>query len=113
MYVYKGWLFVTGQYPAYQDYGPLTNHMPLAFIIPGIIQKIFGPGMATARVFAFITGLVMLAGFWLAFTRLGGKWWGTFIIWVLALSPIWQVCLQPGADPGAGECSSLPGVLSS
>ncbi|MFN2143850.1 MAG: ArnT family glycosyltransferase [Anaerolineales bacterium] len=111
MYVYKGWLFVTGQYAAYQDYGPLTNHMPLAFIIPGIIQRIFGPGMATARAFAFITGLVMLAGLWLAFTRLGGKWWGTFIIWVLALSPAWQSVFSQGLTQGLVNAFIAWGVV--
>ena len=28
LYLYKGWLFVTGRYVPYQDFGPWTNHMP-------------------------------------------------------------------------------------
>ncbi|MBN2044941.1 MAG: hypothetical protein JW757_07985 [Anaerolineales bacterium] len=100
MYVYKGYLFAIGKYSAYQDYGPLTNHMPLSFIIPGFVQRVFGPGMQTARVFAFAVGLVMLAGFWLAFERLGGEWWGTFIVWVLALSTAWQEVFSQGLSQG-------------
>jgi len=73
MYIYKGYLFAIGKYAPYQDYGPLTNHMPLSFMIPGYIQAWFGPGMETARVFAFIVGLVMLTGMWLAFCRVGGR----------------------------------------
>ena len=34
-YIYKGWLFATGQYVPFQDYGPWTNHMPLSFLIFG------------------------------------------------------------------------------
>ncbi|MGB2910709.1 MAG: hypothetical protein WBB55_09030, partial [Anaerolineales bacterium] len=47
-YLSKGYLFVTGQYSIYQDYGPWSNHMPLSFFIPGYIQYIFGPGVGVA-----------------------------------------------------------------
>ena len=40
-YLYKGYAFVTGQYRIYQDYGFWSNHMPLAFYIPGTVQEIF------------------------------------------------------------------------
>ena len=100
MYVYKGWLFVSGRYGAYQDFGPLTNHMPLSFIIPGWVQAAFGPGMETARVFAFIVGLVMLAGFWMAAFRLGGKWWGAAMVWILVLTPAWQQVFSQGLTQG-------------
>ena len=36
-YLYKGFLFVSGQYRIYQEYGPWSNHMPFSFLIPGII----------------------------------------------------------------------------
>lgn len=100
MYIYKGYLFVTGEYAAYQDYGPLTNHMPLAFVVPGFIQSVFGPGMETARVFAFIVGLVMLAGYWLAVYRLGGKWWAALVVWIMALNPVWQEAFSQGLTQG-------------
>jgi hypothetical protein len=31
LYVYKGWLFATGQYAPFQEYGPWTNHAVLSF----------------------------------------------------------------------------------
>jgi hypothetical protein len=36
MYLYKGWLFVSGQQTPYADYGLQTNHSILSFLIPGI-----------------------------------------------------------------------------
>ena len=37
-YLLKGLWFATGKYIPYQEFGPFTNHMPLAFLIPGYIQ---------------------------------------------------------------------------
>lgn len=104
MYVYKGFLFASGKYLPYQDYGPSTNHMPLAFMIPGMIQLWFGPGMGTARVFAFLTGALMLAGFWLAVWRLDGglqgRWWAAGMVWLFALNPTWQEIFSQGLSQG-------------
>ncbi len=100
MYIVKGYFFAIGRYAPYQDYGPLTNHMPLAFMIPGYIQAWFGPGMDTARVFAFLVGLVMLAGVWLAFKRLGGRWWAALAVWAFALNPAWMEVFSQGLSQG-------------
>ncbi|HAY84421.1 MAG TPA: hypothetical protein DCY42_05715, partial [Chloroflexi bacterium] len=100
MYIYKGYLFAIGKYAPYQDYGPLTNHMPLSFMIPGYIQAWFGPGMETARVFAFLVGLVMLVGMWLAFTRAGGRWWGAVVVWIFVFTPAWQEVYSQGLTQG-------------
>ena len=43
-YLYKGYLFATGQTTPFQDYGAWGNHMPFSFLIPGYVQAIFGPG---------------------------------------------------------------------
>jgi hypothetical protein len=86
-YIYKGLLFVRGQYQIYQDYGTWSNHMPLSFIIPGAILDWFGPSMYTARVFAFVLGLLMLLGIWIVARRWGGDWWGAFAVWTMALNP--------------------------
>jgi len=86
-YIYKGLLFVRGQYEIYQDYGPWSNHMPLSFIIPGAILDWFGPSMQTARIFACILGLLMLLGIWIVARRWGGEWWAAFAIWTMALNP--------------------------
>ena len=36
-YLFKGLMFVRGQYVPFQDYGPLTNHMPLSFLTYGLV----------------------------------------------------------------------------
>jgi len=87
MYLYKGLLFVNGWYQPYQDYGLWTNHMPLAFLIPGYVQKWFGPGLATARYFMIFLGSLTILGLWLVVCRWSGYWWAALAIWVVALNP--------------------------
>ena len=86
-YLYKGYLFASGEYAPYQPYGPWTNHTPLAFMIPGFVQVIFGPGIRTGRYFAIGAALLMLVGLWILARRLGNRWWATGAIWVLAANP--------------------------
>jgi len=87
-YLYKGYLFVTGVYKPYQDYGPLTNKMPLSFLIPGWVQATFGPGLRSGRYFAIVLGVLMLLGLWLAARRLSGRWWAAAVVWAVAIDPI-------------------------
>jgi hypothetical protein len=87
LYVYKGWLFATGQYAPFQDYGPWTNHAILSFLIPGYIQKWFGPGLDIARYFMIVLGVLTLLGLWVFARRWGGRWWAVAAIWVMALNP--------------------------
>ena len=87
LYLYKGLLFASGEYRPFQDYGPLTNHMALAFLIPGYIQHWFGAGLRTGRYFAILVSMVMLLGVWLASRRLGGRWLACAAVWALALNP--------------------------
>ncbi len=99
-YVYKGWLFVSGQYTPYQPYGPWTNHMPLAFLLPGWFQALLGPGLRTARYVSVGWALLFLLGLWIVARRLGsrpsggrslgsvgGRWWGAAAVWLIALNP--------------------------
>ena len=86
-YIYKGWLFVTGQYFPYQDYGPWTNHMPFSFLIFGGAQLLFGPGLRTVRYFMVFVGCLFLLGMWLASRRLAGRWAAAACLWFLALNP--------------------------
>jgi len=86
-YLLKGYLFASSQYQPFQAYGPWTNHMPLAFLIPGAIQQWFGPGLAVARYFAVALTLFQLLGIWLLARRLGGAWWAAGAVWVMALNP--------------------------
>jgi hypothetical protein len=87
-YLYKGYLFVTGVYKPYQDYGPLTNKMPLSFLIPGWVQAVFGPGLRSGRYFAIFLGVLMLVGLWLAARRLSGRWWAAAVVWAVVIDPI-------------------------
>ena len=86
-YLNKGFLFATGKYCPYQDYGPWTNHMPLAFLIPGYIQLIFGPGLRTGRYLAIALGVLAVFGLWALAQRLRGRWWGALAVWAMALNP--------------------------
>jgi len=87
LYVYKGWLFATGQYVPFQDYGLWTNHAVLSFLIPGYVQKWFGPGLDVARYFMIFLASLTLLGLWIFAKRWGGKWWAAAAIWVIALNP--------------------------
>jgi hypothetical protein len=86
-YLMKGYWFLTGQYRPYQDFGPLTNHMPLAFLIPGAVQAWFGPGLGPARAFAALIALFFLLGLFLLVRRLGGRWWAAAAVLAVALNP--------------------------
>ncbi|MGB8984041.1 MAG: hypothetical protein WCC12_19380 [Anaerolineales bacterium] len=87
LYVYKGWLFATGQYVPFQDYGLWTNHAVLSFLIPGYIQKWFGLGLDTARYFMIFVGVLTLLGLWVFAKRWGGQWWAAGAVWMMALNP--------------------------
>ena len=87
LYLYKGFLFVTGRYQPFQDYGPLTNQMPFAFIIPGVVQFLFGPGLRVGRYFAILLSTLMILGLWLVSRRLTNPWLAAPTVWVFALIP--------------------------
>jgi hypothetical protein len=89
-YLYKGYLFLTGQYTPFEDYGPWTNKAPLSFLIFGVIQRWFGLGLRSGRYFAILAGLLMLLGLWLAARRMGGRWWAALAVWAVAINP-WGV----------------------
>ena len=87
LYLVKGLLFVTGKYVPFQDYGPWTNHMPFIFLIHGVIQKLFGPGLPAARYFMILLGVVTLTAMYILARRWGGKWWAVGVVWAMALNP--------------------------
>ncbi|MEN8243019.1 MAG: hypothetical protein ABFS17_13965 [Chloroflexota bacterium] len=89
MYLYKGSIFANGEFQPFEDYGPWTNQMPVSFLIPGYIQKWFGMGMYSGRMYAFGLGLLTVVGLSLASYRSGGKWWAVAAIWVVALNSGW------------------------
>jgi len=86
-YLLKGYLFATGKYTPFQAYGTWTNKMPLAFLIPGYVQRILGPGLRTGRLYAFILSILILVGAIILGYRLAGKWGGALAAILLALNP--------------------------
>ncbi len=86
-YLLKGLYFTNGTYAPFQDFGPLTNHMPLSFLIHGVIQVLFGPGVREARYFMLAVGLLMLAGAWLIVYRLRGPSFAALAVWLIAVNP--------------------------
>ena len=72
LYLYKGFLYASGRYWPFQDFGPWTNHMPLAFLIPGWIQRLVEPGLRTGRLYALALAALFLLAVWILARRLGG-----------------------------------------
>jgi hypothetical protein len=87
LYLYKGYQFAIGKYAPYQDYGLRTQYGPLAYLIPGWAQLLFGPGLRTGRTLAVLSGLLALMGLWLVARRLKGDWWAVAAVWLAALNP--------------------------
>lgn len=88
-FLIKGYLFISGKYKLFEDYGPWTNNMPLAYLIPGIPQYVFGPGLKTGRYFAVLVTFTTLIGIWALMRRLAGKWWALAAGFSLSINPAW------------------------
>lgn len=86
LYLYKGWLLASGRYWPFQDYGVWMNQMPLAYLIPGGVQLLFGPGLTTGRIFAFVLAIFSVLGWWLTTRRLAGAWMAAALVWAMALN---------------------------
>lgn len=87
-YLFKGFLYLRGIYEPFQPYGPLTNKAPLAFLIPGLAEYIFGAGLRTGRYFAIFLGFLTVLGTWITARRWVGRWLAAATVWVFALSPM-------------------------
>jgi hypothetical protein len=103
-YLYKGYLFATGQYTIYQDYGPWSNHMPLSFLIPGYIQRLFGPGLDIGRYFAVLVAFLILVGLWILVRRLKGSWWAAGVVWVFIWNPVTTKTYSAALSQGLIAC---------
>jgi len=104
LYLYKGWLFASGEYAPFQPYGPWTNQMPLAFLVPGWVQLVFGPGLQTGRTFAFVLGLLTALALWLTARRLSGPWTAGLILAAVALNPAAARMVSMAASQGVVAC---------
>lgn len=121
-YLLKGYLFATGEYQPF-DTGILTNKPPLAFLIPGYAQLLFGAGLRTGRYVAAAFGILAVLGAWVAARRISNKWLAAATVWVFAFSPMvikfysgstqsliacllaWSLALSLGEERSFGELS--------
>jgi len=87
-YLIKGIFYWNGVYAPFEPYGPLTNKAPFAFLIPGLAEYLFGPGLRTGRYFSIFLGLLTVLGVWITARRWTGKWMAAGTVWVFALSPM-------------------------
>lgn len=87
-YLLKGYLFATGQYAPFQYNGPWTNQMPLAFLIPGLVLRLFGPSLRIGRGYAIFLAALALIGLWLLARRFGGRWAAAAAVWIVAWNPV-------------------------
>ncbi len=113
LYLYKGFLFASGRYVPFQDFGPWSNHMPLSFLIPGWVQVAFGAGLRTGRYFALLLSLATLLGVWLLARRLGyaaasrrpsAAAWGAAAVWAMALNPAPIKIFSQQSSQGLAAC---------
>ena len=100
LYLLKGYWFAVGEYVPFEAFGPWTNKMPLAFLIPGYVQRIFGPSFRVGRWYAAVLALLIFLGVWIAARRLGGKWGAAAAAVMIALNPaptkLYSVVLSEG-----------------
>src|SRR5688572_23386865 len=87
-YLLKGMLYLRGVYEPFEPYGPLTNKAPFAFLIPGVVEYLFGAGLRTGRYFAVSLGLMIVLGTWIVTRRWAGRWMAAAVVWIFALSPM-------------------------
>jgi hypothetical protein len=102
-YLLKGFLFANGDYRPFEP-GISTNKAPLAFLIPGYVQLLFGAGLRTGRYLAVFFGVMTVLGTWVAARRLGGKWLAVGAVWVLAFSPTIIKFYSGGATQSTIAC---------
>jgi hypothetical protein len=102
-YLLKGLLFATGKYQPF-DPGISTNKAPLAFLIPGYVQLLFGAGLRTGRYLAVFFGVMTVLGTWVAARRLSGNWLAAAAVWVFTFSPMIIKFYSGGATQSTIAC---------
>jgi hypothetical protein len=89
-YLIKGMWYIDGTYRPFQEQGPVTNKLPLSFLVPGLSQVLFEPGLLSGRYFSIFQSLVMLLGLWMTARRFSASpWVATALVWASALNQNW------------------------
>jgi hypothetical protein len=104
MYLYEGYLFSVGHYIPYQDFGIRMYQLPMAYLIPGYIQRWFGPGLRVGRIFAAIVACLLLLALWIAARRLAGAWLASGAVWIFALDPALIKLYSQADSQGLAAC---------
>ncbi|MBM3138450.1 MAG: glycosyltransferase family 39 protein, partial [Chloroflexi bacterium] len=103
-FLIKGYYYWTGKFVPFEDYGPWTNNMPLAYYIPGLAQYIFGPGLLTGRYFAIFLTLLTFLALFLLIKRLTNKWWALLTITPFAVNPALLMVYVQTISEGVAAC---------
>lgn len=79
VYLYHGYLAVTGQIGLYQD--EMTGHrVPLPYYVLGLSQVLFGPSLLAGRFVSAVLGLGAIVLLWRLAAKLGGDVAGTLTV---------------------------------
>lgn len=103
-FVVKGLAFANGQFAPYQPYSFWLNKMPLSFLIPGWVLKLFEPGIVSTRYFALIVSLLFLLGLFLLLRRESNLFLAVAGLWVFALNPILIKTFATANSQGLAAC---------
>jgi hypothetical protein len=103
-FLYIGHRFLDGTGVSYGNLGPWGYYAPLSFLIPGLNQELFGPGLQAGRYFSIVVSLLMLVGLWVSARRLGGKWWAAAAVWAVALMPMQIKMYSLGMSQALAAC---------
>ena len=95
-YAYKGYLAVKGIYAMYADGGPWFEYMPLAFLVPGVVQAVVGPNAYVHRLLPIFFAALLLLGVYRPTDRLGGARAALIATWLL----VWSVVSLPSDFAG-------------
>ena len=82
-YAYKGYVAVKGVYPMYKDGGPYFEYTPLAFLVPGAVQALFGPDFIAGRLFSILCGALTVVVTYVVGKRLAGRRAGLISTWLV------------------------------
>ncbi len=103
-YLFEGYQFSIGRYIPFQDFGFRMDQLPMAYLIPGFIQRWFGPGLRVGRYFALLLACLMLIALWITTRRLGGAWLAAAAVWIFALNPAPMKMYSQADTQGLAAC---------
>ena len=89
LFLYKGYLFTSGVYTPFEDYGLWTNKNPLSFLIPGWFQQLFGAGLRSGRYLSILLGLLTVIAIWIITKKFTTSWISTLSVAAVCFNPFY------------------------